>query len=182
MFVLLRSCAHRLLVAAWFLVVALWELLVFAVALDALVLGDGKGVAQGVDLYGRPESQTTMRCWLRETTSVIVARSRPGLSVMLIGFHAGSPRARRHRGPSSTAPQPSSSLQGLSRQRLEVGREFAVECRRDDVTSPGVDVDVPFIPKLREAVAEFRFDADLENVCAHPPGAAAPLSLLESDR
>ena len=48
---------------------------------------------------------------------------------------------------------------------VEVGRQFAVECCRDHVTRPGADVDVPFIAKSREAVAEFGFDADLENVC-----------------
>ena len=127
-------------------------------------------VAQGVNLYGRPESRTTMRYWLRETTSVIVAgQEPPRLSVMLIGVPRGSSASAATSGPSSTAPQPSSSLQGLqpakgglSLRRLEVGREFAVECRRDDVTSPGADVDVPFIAKPREAVAEFGFDADLE--------------------
>ena len=36
------------LVAAWFLVVALWGLLVFAVALDALILGDGERVERNV--------------------------------------------------------------------------------------------------------------------------------------
>ena len=56
-----------------------------------------------------------MRCWLRQTTSVIVAV-----------------------------------------------QESPVECCRDDVASPGADVDVPFIAKSREAVAEFGFDADLE--------------------
>ncbi len=94
----------------------------------------------------------------------------PRLSVMLIGVPRGSSASAATSGPSSAAPQPSSSLrvlqagEGLSRRRLEVGREFAVECCRDDVASPSADVDVPFIAKSREAVAEFGFDADLEDV------------------
>ena len=127
---------------------------------------------RSVKSYGRPESRTTMRCRLRETTSVIVAvQQPPRLSVMLIGRGARVLRERGDTGPSSTAPQPSPSLQGfpagegLSLRRLEVGRQFTVECCRDDVTSPGAGVDVPFIPKPREAVAEFGFDADLKHVC-----------------
>ena len=85
-----------------------------------------------------------MRCRLRETTSVIVAvQQSPRLSVMLIDTGRGS---------SASAV-------------TEVGRQFAVECCRDDVTSLGPDVDVPSIAKSHEAVAEFGFDADLENVC-----------------
>ena len=63
-------------------------------------------------------SRTTMRCWLRETTSVTVAvQEPPRLSVMLIGVPRGSSASAATSGPSSTAPQPSSSLQGLQPAR-----------------------------------------------------------------
>ena len=70
---------------------------------------------------------------------IVAVQQPPRLSVMLIGAGRGSSASAATPGPSSTAPQPSAS--------------------------PGADVDVPFIPKPREAVAEFGFDADLEHVC-----------------
>ena len=122
--------------------------------------------------YGRPESRTTMRCLLRETTSVIAAVQEP---LPAVGdADRGSARILReprdigsveNGAPAVPELAASPAGEGLSLRRLEVGREFAVECRRDDVTSPGADVDVPFIAKSRETVAEFGFDADLEDVC-----------------
>ena len=55
--------------------------------------------------------------------------------------------------------------EGLSLRRLEVGRQFAVECCRDDPVSPGAGVDAVFIAQSREALADVVFDADLEDVC-----------------
>ncbi len=105
---------------------------------------------RGVNPYGRPESRTTMRCWLRETTSVIVAVQEPP---RLVGdADRGSTRVLRegggigsveHGAPAVVELAGSPAGEGLSLRRLEVGREFAVECRRDDVASPGADVDVP---------------------------------------
>ena len=101
-------------------------------------------------------------------------RRRPGAAPTVGDADRGSTRVLRERGdigsvehgaPAVVKLAGFSASEGLSRRRLEVGREFAVECRRDDVTSPGADVDVPFIAKPREAVTEFGFDADLENVC-----------------
>ena len=80
--------------------------------------GDRERVEQGVNPYDRPESRTTMRCRLRETTSVIVAvQESPRLSVMLIGVPRGSSASAATPGPSSTAPQPSPSLQGFQPAR-----------------------------------------------------------------
>ena len=84
------------------------------VAVDApggQLLGERERVEQGVNPYGRPESRTTMRWRLRETTSVMVAvQQPPRLSVMLIGVPRGSSGSAATPGPSSAAPQPSSSL------------------------------------------------------------------------
>ena len=113
-----------------------------------------------------------MRCWLRETTSLLVAvQEPPRLSVMLIGVSARVLRERgdigsvKHGAPAVVKLAGSPAGEGLSLRRLEGGREFPVERCRDDVASPGADVDVPFIAKSREAVAELGFDADLEDVC-----------------
>ena len=107
----------------------------------------------------------------------------------------GSTRVLRERGdigsvehdaPALVELAGSSAGEGLSRRRLEVGRQFAVECCRDDPASPGADVDVPLIAKPRDAVAEFAFDADLENVCTlhdmtqqHETGRVEPSALAE---
>ena len=61
---------------------------------------------RSVKSYGRPESRTTMRCRLRETTSVIVAvQQPPRLSVMLIGAGRGSSASAAT--PVRRAPRPS---------------------------------------------------------------------------
>ena len=82
------------------------------------LLGDRERFEQGENPYGRPESRTTMRCRLRETTSVIVAvQEPPRLSVMLIGVPRGSSASAATPDPSSTAPQASPSLQGFQPAR-----------------------------------------------------------------
>ena len=172
-FVVLRSCAHRLLVAVCLLgVVALWHLLVFAVALDALSSATGERVEHGREPL-RPAR-------VADDDALLVAgddlgdRGRPGAAPAVGDADRSSARVLRERGDIGPVENGAAAVvelagspadEGLSLRRLEVGREFAVECCRDDVASPGADVDVPFIAKSREAVAEFGFDADLEYVC-----------------
>ena len=134
--------------------------------------GDRERVEQGVKSYGRPESRTTMRCPSRETTSVIVAVQAVAPTVGDADRNAarvlrerGDTGSVEHRAPAVLELAGFPTGEGLSLRRVEVGRQFTVECRRDDPARPGADVHVPFIAKSRQAAAEFGLDADLENVC-----------------
>ena len=130
---------------------------------------------------------------LRETTSVIAAAEEPAPAVGDADRDAA--RVLRERGDTGSVEHGPPAVpelagfpagEGLSVRRLEVGRQFTVECCRDDVTSPGADVDAAFIAKSREAVAQFGFDADLEHVCTshdmtqqHAAGRVEPSALAE---
>ena len=136
-------------------------------------------------LPGRPRACRAGREFLRsagvaDDDALLVAgddlgdSSRPAVAPAVGDADRDAARVLRERGDTRSvehcAPAVSELAgfpagEGLFLRRLEVGRQFTVECCGDDPARPGADVDVPFIPQSRESVAEFGFDADLENVC-----------------